>query len=106
MTKGTMELTTLTTVAQVLTQARKLIEKGWCQHVNMRESGGKVAYCAQGAVIKVAPMSLRLPSLVQLRRVTPSSITGWNDELGRTKAEVLAVYDRAIVRVTSTRGSP
>ncbi len=97
------------TPKQALLLARALIKKGWTQGVNQEGD----CFCAQGALLFVCSFDREYDTLTNARiklwraiRETfediPkkrhfSSITLWNDADGRTQAEVLAVYDRAIV---------
>lgn len=87
--------------SEVLKQARQVIvDKGWCQGF-AEESDGRV--CMIGALDKIARMEetiyekARLALLFAIPRVQAAdSVSGWNDVKGRTKEEVLAVFDRAI----------
>lgn len=98
------------TPKEILIQGRTKIERGWCQgftaiDVNGRFTGAEgqdaVAFCAIGATQNhqhpgeewAARHLLRLalgPCCDDL------GIAGYNDAPGRTKAEVLALFDAAI----------
>ncbi len=103
-----------TTVRETLVAARALIEKGWCQGVYARDSSGlttkvwgdqAVSFCAIGALFCVmdfmrGPDKDRVLIVCQrlLDSVCPalSNIVEFNDAAGRSKEDVLAVYDNAI----------
>lgn len=94
----------------ILTKARALIKKGWAQGAFARDKDGKIAlikgkqatcFCITGAVCRISSSyimqgdcfeslkrALRLPTLADVAR--------WNDAPGRTQAEVLAAFDKAI----------
>jgi hypothetical protein len=75
----------------VLQKARDLIEKGWCQ--NATQIGE--SYCMMGAIASVT--DVWSPSINVLgKAIDTPSIVGWNDTSGRTQAEVLAAFDKAI----------
>lgn len=94
-------------VIAALTHARDTIEAGWCQGrgVLVRSHGG-TAYCAVAAIAKASRSDSGFAICALLRAIpeaapTPlgyetKSIVRWNDTPGRTKEEVLAVFDRAI----------
>ena len=83
---------------EILIEARKLVEKGWCQYTFL--DGDKVCtsyaiYCAAdpdrghtGAALIAMRKSLGLWPF--------GTLTFWNDTPGRTQAEVLAAFDKAI----------
>lgn len=101
---------------RILKEGRRLLtELDWCQHVLERcdEDGRPSAVCAMGAVyrasINVAPAidratgrsrhDLYVAASARLLRALPGgvrNVPGWNDEAGRTKEEVIALYDRTI----------
>ena len=101
-----------------LKTARKLIEQGWCQDAYALTADGKeirgyrddssaVAWCVEEAVRRVTlkgPYTGARPTVWS----SMAAVTGWaedvdalnwNDEPGRTKAEVLEAFDQAIARV-------
>jgi hypothetical protein len=101
----------LTTPRQVLTAARNLIaKKGWCQGALARtiaggtvptDSPGAASWCMVGAIEHCSNDALPLSIETNARRLIMSaldicSIPAWNDHPGRTKAEVLAAFDKAI----------
>jgi hypothetical protein len=74
-------------VTQALIAGRRRIEEGWCQGA-VRKRG---AVCAMGAI------SDNVEALVVLYRAFGGpGIPRWNDMPGRSKEDVLALYDRAI----------
>lgn len=100
----------------VLIQARERIEKkGWCQGAVAKDSDGEevgakdpkaVAYCIIGAVQAVTPPTtpdLEDSAFVSLEDWLPSvagdnymGLAFFNDRPRTTKADVVAVFDRAI----------
>jgi hypothetical protein len=77
-------------VATKLREARKLIKRGWTQGEWHRNG----CVCSLSALHKT-----RAPQVADetLRRVIGHrSIIAWNDAPGRTQAEVLAAFDKAI----------
>lgn len=111
-------------VKLILTKAREKVAKGWTQRALARDQNGEalmypgdggpystpVCWCSVGAVhftileaMKDLPRSQReathAQALDKLRNVLgniPGALTAWNDRPGRTQAQVLAVFDRAI----------
>ncbi len=86
------------TVREVLINARAKVAAGWCQGFDQVGD----CYCAYGALDKSCPETPEGDVLMQdvccsLRRANNlQSIFGFNDTPGRTQAEVLALFDRAI----------
>lgn len=96
------------TVIEVLKESRALIEKGWCQiHTAVNHSGQSTwtgcptacKWCAFGAVMAVTG-DWNKPYAI-LRDLTVGSLAEWNDAPGRTQAEVLDLFDRAIAKAES-----
>ncbi len=88
--------TTYLPVVELLAEGRRKIEAGWCQG-KIRERG---AVCMMGALrsqnfatIKAAEARLRK---VILRAGFARGIVEFNDFPGRTKGQVLAIFDAAI----------
>jgi len=90
-------------VKNLLTKAAKLLQtKGWCQFTSKNNRG---QFCAAGALHHAGNMSL-LPTIViarvllqdaiRLRHYHETHLTAWNDQKGRTKAQVLQVFRTAI----------
>lgn len=102
----------MTDAAQKLRAARALIERGWTQKVYARgkcrevpyDSKSAVCYCAMGAIAAVNgmyPTSTltgvdQLDAAIGAPREDEAEILIWNDAPERTKAEVLAAFDKAI----------
>ena len=88
---------TASPVTQMLMEARQQVEQGWCQH-SMRQRG---FVCMIGALDVVDysqfidAEALLLEAIRSLGHAH-SSVAAFNDDLGRTKNQVLKVYDRAI----------
>lgn len=107
------------TVKEVLVAARWIIENvGWCQW-HFAKSGDKEVwmgrrttiekaaqeagvskvdcFCALGAINAVeADYDLKRSAAVVIDNHTGGSVSTWNDTDGRTKEEVLDLFDRAI----------
>lgn len=96
------------TVAEALTEARELLDKkGWTQGAYARDANGdEVLYyskdackfCARGALFKACGNdALYLLASDALDKFIPNALTViWNDDPGRTKEDVLAVFTAAI----------
>ena len=99
---------------QTLIDARALIEKGWTQGYLAANPKGKqvppedpeaCAFCMIGAMVRASHDSE--VSLNELRRAKTQlhgfgSLADFNDTTGRTKAEILEVFDRAIEQANQT----
>lgn len=91
------------TTVEILRRARERIARGWCQHVNARAADGRevepsdraVEWCAVGAVWRDVDALLAVERVLQLRGFS-DALWVWNDQPGRTQAEVLALFDEAI----------
>jgi hypothetical protein len=89
-------------VADKLRQARALVERGWMQ--GDYADADCECFCALGAIQMAVcgepdnDFSLRTRPLEQLfqQALGVKSIVNWNDANGRTQAEVLAAFDKAI----------
>jgi hypothetical protein len=99
-----------TTPKQVLIAAKWILEnKGWCQHhFGLTKNGKNLSYtqcrkdldraCLVGAIGVIdaeSPIRVRAEQAV-LNLLPGISISHWNDELGRTKQQVLDLLDRVI----------
>jgi TolB-like protein len=94
-----------------LTEARKLLEKGWTQNAYARNANGVAvdeenpnacSFCVRGALNR-AHASLETHLLVG--RVVKERTGGlwvhlWNDAPGRTREEVLAMIDEILKAVS------
>ena len=103
-----------TTTLTLLRMARGLLAKRgvWTQGTEARAANGKATtsvrracqFCALGALVALAqghPLPLGCGVMVRGARRRLESVIGgelpdWNDEAGRTLADVLAAYDAAI----------
>jgi hypothetical protein len=94
----------MSVVADKLREARALIELGWTQdaysrdaegHDNMCAGSDPVCWCAVGAMAETGSGGL---CEMYFRRAIdwPGGIISWNDHPDRTKADVLAAFDKAI----------
>lgn len=98
------------TVSNLLQEARALIERGWAQEVYSRSGDNGTEYCIVGALQKAADpghYEAFQAAFKLLNLLTPESpgfrvkcCSLWNDRSGRTKQEVLALFDRALTEVT------
>jgi len=93
--------------AEHLRAARALVERGWCRNMPAANdlwlrTGAKCAdasaWCAVGAISAVTDNCASADACEEAfrRAVQTPSATFWNDMPGRTKAEVLAAFERAI----------
>lgn len=83
---------------QLLIAARAQIARrnGWCQGAFCNDEG---AMCAFGAVNRSALFFESTPAKNALKAALPEpydSVMFYNDQRGRTQAEVVALFDRAI----------
>lgn len=101
-----------------LRRARKLLsdESRWTQRVHARDARGRtcdprsaaaVCWCAVGALCRAKdiPLDIANPALDVLAAVIGPGVhvVDWNDAEGRTHADVLAVFDRAIATLEEHR---
>ena len=89
-----------------LRAARALIAApgGWTQGASARDSNGRaivshspsaVCFCSGGALFRVNGHYLENREALR-RAMNCDNLVDWNDVLGRTQAEVVAAFDRAI----------
>ena len=104
----------MTNTIRILERAAELVEQGWTQRTTARTASGNQCdsaspfackWCAVGAIERAGCESRysRTDKAVALVRdaVEPSAfpfqfLSEWNDERGRTQAEVVAAFRRAI----------
>ena len=98
---------------ELLTEARARIARGWTQGANARNAAGGVtlawaeeAVCwdTMGAVAcRDDDWTTAEPAWAALRAAVGGEtwVAEWNDAPGRTREDVLALYDRAIERSRS-----
>ena len=103
----------MTEVTELLTEARARIARGWTQGASARDVTGSVTrawaeeavcWCAMGAVAcRDDDWTTAEPAWAALRAAVGGEtwVSEWNDAPGRTQADVLALYDRAIERSRS-----
>lgn len=84
----------MTTTHEVLVAARNLIDRGgWIQGAVLTSDGR----CAVGALRDTGgALDTNDEPFWILRRQVGTALSRWNDTPGRTKAEVLAAFDKAI----------
>lgn len=82
---------------RVLATAKGLIARGWCQEVYEDGSGG---HCLLGAVYNAADGAMDSYRAAHNMLVDaigpPHSLVNWNDALGRTQADVVALIDKVL----------
>ncbi len=88
-------------VRDILVTARAKVAHGWCQGQRWKTVDGRTCFCALGAIEQAlsqqgGPWELKYPVVQALRDQIVGGVVDWNDETGRTQAEVLSVFDRAI----------
>jgi hypothetical protein len=95
------------TTKEVLIRARKLIEdpKRWTQHASARTGDGEdvlaenpqaCQFCLYGALAAVAGYGHEERAFAAMWDSLGTHPIDWNDEPGRSHAEVLAAFDHAI----------
>lgn len=93
------------TVSNLLQEARALIERGWCQG----ELQIKERYCVIGAIETAGETAgekyfgetvMTAQKVLWVHSGGGGSLAAWNDTAGRTREEVLALFDRALTEVT------
>lgn len=98
-----------TEVIRVLDEAKQLIiEKGWAQGYYAKDAEGRLvdtmdpeacSFCIAGAISRVQRRSshrTRTAVFDAVRAVTPNEdIAAYNDAWGRTKEEVIDLFDQA-----------
>jgi|SRR5690242_12698165 hypothetical protein len=88
---------TISALTRLLADGRQHLDQGWCQH-RTRQRGSACMVGSLGISNYeefIAAERLLLKAIVALGH-TQSSIAQFNDAPGRTKQQVLEVYDRAI----------
>jgi hypothetical protein len=94
------------TPIQLLYAAKAKVVVGWCQGAAAQDASGHetsinegVKWDALGAIVAVAQSSSITTEAVAryyLELAAGCKVSTWNDRPGRTKEEVLAMYDLAI----------
>lgn len=98
------------TEREVLTIARERIAKGWTQGTYAIDANGRktiasaddaACWCLLGAIQGPSGFPKRevvfhLTNLASTVAGLPTTIAEWNDQPGRTRAEVLALIDQAL----------
>lgn len=106
-----------TNTIDILKRARALVERGWCQGTYSRDERGVASlsksqdcsWCSVGALDTAAgsDSDKYLAAYDELATaITPGGDVGvvkWNDAPGRTQAEVLAMFDRAIASLEAAK---
>lgn len=96
------------TTLEVLEAARKKIKQGWCQGSGAKSAFGSVVsfnsvhasrWCAAAAIdisCDYTPGAFTRAREIMVSMLGVDNLAAWNDTPGRTQAEVLAAFDRAI----------
>lgn len=101
----------------VLRRALKYIRKGWTRGAFARDREGNVCdetsrravcWCAVGAIQRASPNDWYLArdtvALVEGVLKGSQALSNYNDAPRRTKAQVIAAFEKAIERVKAQRG--
>jgi hypothetical protein len=90
---------TASPVTQTLREAKQQVEQGWCQHF-MRQRGSvcMIGSLATNDYSQFIDAEARLLEAIRSLGYRHASVAAFNDDLCRTKLEVLQVYDEAIAR--------
>ena len=105
-------------ILEQLIIGRERIEQGWVQNTHWEEEQGEIGFCTVGALTGAISFTTSvwkpyertlnlLGSLLRNEYITPRTLPRelarnreyiyyWNDAEGRTKQDVLDLYDRAI----------
>lgn len=98
--------TTTLTPIEVLEKALGLIRAGWCRGAQVRVGSDGDKYCTFGALVAAAG-GLDSPDYFPARQIlsdtllewgTSHSLIRWNDDPGRTQAEVVKLFEAALGR--------
>lgn len=94
---------------EILIAAKANIEKGWCQGVPAIDAYGNpvlpgaesaCAFCILGALRRAGGFTGAVDARNAIAELVPHGlVANWNDTAGRTKEEVLALFDKAIARL-------
>jgi hypothetical protein len=93
----------------LLVEARRRVQRGWCQRTAARDAAGRsvlpsdpaaASWSAAGAVMaaarrKGAPPAPFARAMAALSQAVGAGPQGWNDQPERTAAEVVAALERA-----------
>ncbi len=88
------------TTRDIFKGARALVARGWTRGVYHRQHCDEPCYCLVGAIVHVTkqsgPRYEAYATLAKLADTTMDGLVGWNDAPGRTQAEVVDLFDRAL----------
>ncbi len=97
------------TVIEILHAARALIARGWTQHTFALDENGLVVkptmkakcFCIGGAFRALGDCGDWARARCTLKECLPGypPLVDWNDVPGRTQADVLELFDRAIAKL-------
>lgn len=84
-------------VTQLLIEGRARVEQGWCRHAYQKRTGEVCMAGALGVRNALSVNVLQYDAIQRLRvAINGRDIEEFNDARGRTKEDILEVYDRAI----------
>lgn len=104
---------------EILREARRLIEAGWCQNARARDEGGRAVEPSSPVAIRFDPLGAIERAVLNLFRGdgrylaqnyhkgfyalarglhTGAAVAAWNNASARRQAEVLALFERAMER--------
>jgi hypothetical protein len=90
----------MTQLKNDLMAARALVERGWCQGISHDNTGSVDKYCVLGAIDQASSGDSSEAKFALRKVVGGIYLADWNDAPERTKADVLAAFDRAIEAVS------
>jgi hypothetical protein len=96
------EIATESDAKRVLRRAREMVKAGWCQKwAEQIDPWRRIHSRCASRAIEDAANELRLDDFVPLALLTkvigtPYNIPMWNDAENRSKADVLAAFDKAM----------
>lgn len=109
------------TELDILTEARRLVKKGWTQRAAARDKRGieisaygekePAQVCVYGAITRACRpytenRTAREGALSIVRNMTPQlNIASWNDEDGRTQADAVHLLEEAIQEIVAIQGA-
>ncbi len=103
------ELTLNEKLLRLLKKGRRLVLKGWTQGITERRVNGKQCYCTWGAILKAdksvgkAVSTAALDELARDHHISNApffgSVIQFNDYKRRSQSQIVALFDRTILRV-------
>lgn len=106
------------TTTEILRAARAKVEKGWCQGPPAKDGNGHATYsgsdrackwCSVGAIWSVLDATTGEQACAEVaiqNALGVTSLAFWNEKPGRTQAEVLEAFDKAIALAIEAETTP